>query len=454
MTRLLRSCRGQASAEYVAVVLAVALLLAAGVAAAATLSPPFGRQVAATFRQGMCIVFSGVCTRADARAAGLEPCPVHVRRDEQSVGVEAWLVRVGHGNALVVERRSDGSVGVSFVDEEELGGQLKAGVRATPLGLDAEASAEAGVAFARGKTWEFPDQDRAAAFVRRYAGREGLAGEARGVGRSVGLGEDSDGPPPPPALVTYYEAGPYGELAGILEAGGDTQKSPTGGGASAEGAAPSPPELDGSAHGVAVLGRSRRGARTTWYLKVKGEVAAELGAVVGSLHAGGRGEAVIEVAVEDGRPVSLKASGSAAAGADLELSGGVSDLRDVRRRLAVGGRAGADGVVEADVSLDLRDPANHAAVAGLLQPGSSAQWRGRLRALAARLDAAGVANVRLYSLERREHGAQATFFGFGGGYTESREVRRLSRGWSLAGGGTLREREDCAEAAREDRVSG
>lgn len=175
---------------------------------------------------------------------------------------------------------------------------------------------------------------------------------------------------------------------------------------------------------------------------------------MGSLQGDGRGEAVLEVAFEDGQPVELRAKGSAAGAGALELPSGVSELPEVARQLREASRLAGSGVVEAEVALDLRDPANRAAVAGLLGPGTSAaEWRGSLRALSARLDASGTADVRLYSLEREESGFDVEASVLGDlGYSKSQEVRRLTRGWSLAPGGDLRERSDCAEAARPDAV--
>lgn len=187
MIRLRRSCSGQASAEYVAVVLAVALLMAAAVTAAIALNPPFGRQVMATIRQGICIVWADVCTSADARAAGFAPCPIDVRRDEGRSTVRVAWFQLAHGNAVRVERRSDGTVSVSFTDQEEVGAELSPGVKVSPLGLDASVGADVGVTFTKGKTWDFRDDGAAKRFLERYAAREGLGGEAKAVGRRVGV---------------------------------------------------------------------------------------------------------------------------------------------------------------------------------------------------------------------------------------------------------------------------
>lgn len=468
MTRLRRSCTGQGTVEYIAVVLAVALLLAAVVTAAATLSPPLGRQLTAAVRQGICIVWSGVCTEKDARAAGLAPCPIHVRRDEDRVKASFFIARGAHGNAIAVERRSDGTVSVSFTDHDELGGQIKPGFDGSAVGLNVSAGIDGGIAFTKGKTWDFPDAGTARRFLRRYAAREGFAGEGRAIGREIGLSDD-DGPPLPPAHTTYYEAGPYADLHADVSVP-MPGKGASGKGRDAGDEHPEPADASGkqqekeqddesldlvgaSGRGLTVLGRGRRGSRTTWYVKVSADAAGQLGTIVGSMSGNGRGEAVLEVAFEGRQPVELRAKGSAAGAGALELSPGARDLPGVAEQLR--GRSGqaGSGAVEADVALDLRDPANRAAAAGLLRPdASAAQWHGSLRALAGRLDAAGRADIRLYDLEQEESGGDVELFGIGGGRTQTKEVRRFTRGWSLAPGGDLREREDCAEAARPDAV--
>ena len=67
-------------------------------------------------RHGICLVAGGVCTPGEARAAGFAPCLVHARADRERLGGRLLVVRLGRGDSLLVERRSDGSAAVSFAD--------------------------------------------------------------------------------------------------------------------------------------------------------------------------------------------------------------------------------------------------------------------------------------------------------------------------------------------------
>ncbi|MBA2515518.1 MAG: hypothetical protein H0V26_14520, partial [Solirubrobacterales bacterium] len=105
--------RGQASIDYVGILAVVALIL--GAAAAAVGAPWLAPRVASGIRHGICVVSGALCTAREAREAGLAPCPIKRRSDSEHVGVVA-LIRLQRGDALVVERRSDGRATVSFVD--------------------------------------------------------------------------------------------------------------------------------------------------------------------------------------------------------------------------------------------------------------------------------------------------------------------------------------------------
>ncbi len=108
------------------------------------------------------------------------------------------------------------------------------------------------------------------------------------------------------------------------------------------------------------------------------------------------------------------------------------------------------------MALDLRDPENRRAAAGLpalLRPGVSARdVQASLQALAARLDADGAVDLQTYRRsEVRESDLSAEVDagpGFGGTYERTAQVKQLLRAWSLRHGGVLREREDCRGAAR------
>ena len=109
-----RPVAGQASAEYVAL-LAVVGVVVAGAAAVGSV-PALAAQVAGAVRHGICLVAGGICSPGEARAAGLAPCLVHARAERERLGGRVLVVRLGRGDSLLVERRSDGSAAVSFAD--------------------------------------------------------------------------------------------------------------------------------------------------------------------------------------------------------------------------------------------------------------------------------------------------------------------------------------------------
>jgi len=153
--------------------------------AAAVGSPPaLAARLAGAVRHGICRVAGGVCTPAEARAAGLSPCLVRARLDRERLGARVLVVRVGRTDALLVERRSDGSAAVSFADGESAGASFAVGLQ-LPAGPRVGIRGGGGLQFTAGRTWEFPSFAAAARFVRRWAPRESTGGEARGVLRRL-----------------------------------------------------------------------------------------------------------------------------------------------------------------------------------------------------------------------------------------------------------------------------
>jgi hypothetical protein len=434
-----RSIAGQASAEYVAL-LAVVGAIVAGVAAVGS-PPPLALKVAAAVRHGICRVAGGVCTSGEARAAGLVPCLVQARTDRERLGGRVLVVRLGRGDALLVERRSDGSAAVSFTDGGSAGGTVGVGLQ-LPGGQRVGVRGGVGAQFASGRTWEFESFAAAAAFVRRWAPRESLGGEAgRLLRRACPFCHHRPSPRMPAADATFHEGGAYGEFVAALRGG--ARRGGLGG------------EEEGEA-GVILGRRVARGGRVTWYDRVDLETAGRLGVVLGAVEARATGAASLEVTSVHGRPVELRVRAAARWHGDIDLPGPAGSVRDVASALrgAPAATPGGRGRrLEAEVSLDLTDPANRRALAGVLDVARlgvrPSDWADRLRALAERLDADGAVDVRVLrvALDERDLGAEAALgLVVGGSYRRTQEVRDLLRAWSLRAGGGLREREDCVTA--------
>ena len=415
-----RPIAGQASAEYVAL-LAVVCAVVAGAAAVGSV-PALAAQVAGAVEHGICRVAGGICTADEARAAGLAPCLVEARAHRERLGVRVLVVKVGRGDSLLVQRRSDGSAAVSFADGGSVGASAGLGLQLARRGGSARGGA--GLQFTSGRTWEFASVAAATRFVRRWGKTETLGGEVRG------LWPGGDEPPAPDA--TYKEGGPYAEVAAAL--GG-------------------PLGVEAAAEGGAVLGRRiEPGGRVTWYDRFDGETAGRLGLVLGALERHDAGEAAIEVTTVRGRATELRVRAAARVHGELAPPGPATAIGDVVARLrGLEPEPGGHGRrLEAELTLDLTDPENRRALAGFLEIAAlrvrPADWDDRVRALADRLDAAAAVDLRVFRVGYERSDLGADIVAAGGGYDRSEEVRDLLRAWSLPPGGSLQEREDCNPA--------
>jgi len=155
---------GQATAEYVAILAIVVLLLAGGVAAA---SPAVGEKVVETVRTGLCIVGGDVCRPADAAAAGLAPCLTGERWRRQDTTLDIAVVRLGGHGEWQLAVQSDGRATVTRLEENEGGLTAGAGVTFSPLGVEAEIEGALTLGYRGGQAWRFASAREATAFLAR-----------------------------------------------------------------------------------------------------------------------------------------------------------------------------------------------------------------------------------------------------------------------------------------------
>lgn len=182
---------GQATAEYVAILAIVVLLLAAGAAVA---SPAVGEKVIAAVRTGICIVGGDVCRRADAAAAGLAPCLTGERWRRQDTTLDIAIVRLGGHGEWQLAVQSDGRATVTRLEENEGGLTAGAGVTFSPLGVEAEVEGALTLGYRGGQAWRFASTREAAAFLAR-AERDAAWREARPPAvrwRAVTAGADGE----------------------------------------------------------------------------------------------------------------------------------------------------------------------------------------------------------------------------------------------------------------------
>src|SRR3954467_3129841 len=128
----MRSCRGQASIEYLGVVALVALVLGA-LAVPALAGQDVAGAVLAQVRRALCVVSGGDCEE-DRR-----PCPVDTRGVRESQHGSVGFLRYGQDRLTMREARSDGTVAVTVLMDHRFGldGGVGGGAHAGALGFGA-----------------------------------------------------------------------------------------------------------------------------------------------------------------------------------------------------------------------------------------------------------------------------------------------------------------------------
>ena len=370
-----REDSGQATSEYVArrALVGVALTLAAGLTAGGV-----GGQVLAGLQRGLCRVTGTSCPRVAPPPADLDPCPlVRLERAEQ-LGTTLALLHLGTRGALSVVRGSDGRVTVTLAHGSDAGLEAGVGARLRIGGrsLGGSATAGAGVTWTSGRSWTFPDLAAAQGFVETYGRKATIRGQlVDGVRSRCSVLCDAIGWRPhaqlPAPDEVFAEAGPAGALTAAFGLAHATLDVP------------------------ALLGRQqRRDGGRTWYLRLDPSVTGALALPSTAPFAAAGAQALLAYEVDArGRPRSLRASlaGTVAAG-------GIGHSR-----------SGGGRVLELDATLDLREPADRAAAAALLEA------LGDPRALPARARALGARFARRGQLDRRTYAVRRTADGLGAG---------------------------------------
>jgi hypothetical protein len=158
----MRSERGQATVDYVALLAVGALLLSAAAAATAVGAPGAANRVLGQFRHALCVVSATACP-----ATARRPCTVASTRDVRHVAVSLALVRLDDDRTALRERLSDGTIRLTVAQRGGAGVEIGAGggarldVRGRSVGVDREARAGVQGVFGHGEVF-YADGEREA----------------------------------------------------------------------------------------------------------------------------------------------------------------------------------------------------------------------------------------------------------------------------------------------------
>ena len=398
--------RGQATADYVALIALLAMLLTAAAGATAVGAPGVANAVTGQLRRALCIVAGGDCPIAPRR-----PCTVTSARDGRRLTVSLGIVRLDEDHAVLRERLSDGTIRLTLSERD--GGGVEGGIGAKgkidlgrhAIGVDAEARAGVEGVLGHGSVF-YARSEREAdellrAIDRRRADEVFYEGGVRGLGRVVGAG------------------------AHLLSG-----------------------ELDGIADAMLGARRDRRSGTTTISLGAGGAGAGLLSFAIGGDAGTLDGQVVLGLTLDRDRhptELSLSARGAVAAGATLPA--GIADAllqaADPRTSATTGGRRW-----ELGAHADLRDPDVAAAWRAFRSAPASAA---AVRALGEQLRSHATVDVRSYSVTGSSTGAAGTLalgIRLGGEYEHATTRARLLAAATRPPFGLWESRLDCLGAAR------
>ena len=418
-----RCQRGQATAEYAALLLLVVLVLA--VATTVVADPGIGRGVLDGIRRALCEVSGLGCPADGAR----QPCVVASRGDRDSASVAVAVVRIGANAAVLRELRSDGTVAITLLGGGAGGAEVGLGAGLDlggPLSFGGELRAAAIAGLGGGRTWIVPDAAAADRLVRDLGQRRRpiVDGPLGLVRKAFGKGPDVREPD-----VVFTE-GSTGKVASAFgsRAGGDGS-------------------IDLDLGDAAGMRTDRRTGLRTAYVRLDRAGSAALGAVLLGGAGSGSGSLALGVILDrNGEPVELSLTGS-------RTVAGTAGLDGPLRRLVASGQLDGGGRIEIDARLDLRDAGNREAalrvLRGLRRPDRLTELATAAGGLGDRLLSFSDLQARAYRVKERRSSAGGRLKaggGVGGGLSRQREDSRLAGAWERPPGGAWRERLDCAMA--------
>jgi hypothetical protein len=406
-----RANEGQASLEWLAVVVLVAALLSLGAALAQ--AGYVGRQVTREMARALCRVGQGDCERDH------EPCVTRSERGRTSLTVNAFFVRLGGGQEALIEQRSDGRVAVTAARSGTFGleGGFGAGATLKVKGLDVALGGEV----------------QASVLARRDGGRTWIVPTWRDAEDLLGRLRPLHGGAPRPPDVEY---------------GGRDLAATLGVAAGVRG----PVTLD-AAHGGLTFDRGsgvridRRTGRRTVFVDAAATADVTLaGGVLGVSASRSAGGELYAVELDaGGRPVDLQVVAAGTFGVSRDLPDVVQPVVGLLQSGRSEGRR-----FEVTAHLDLTNPENLAAARALLAAIARRGWRADVpaasRALRRRIDEEGTVEARV--LETRSESDDAELHGgagakVGGAVHVERASTRLVAATSRGLDGQWLPRADC-----------
>lgn len=412
----MRSDSGQASLEYI--VLLVISTLVVGGGAMAVKGEGLAASVLAQFARGICVVGGGDCERDRA------PCVIGSQTTSRNLVVVVTVIRLAGGHTIIRQRSSDGTEMVTLIGSGGAGLELTAGGSVSIGGAEfgAAASGSFGGRIARGRAWVVPSAAAAERLIAQLTPATMI-----GRGRLPLASPRSRRAAPPPADISFGESGLSSIIGGRLAAAG----------------------ISFEAEDLVGERLDHRTGQRTLTIARRNELLADLSPLPASGVEGGlrRSELYTLTLDRAGNPIDLGVFDARRFHAGAKLPGAVSTLV-----AGVGSLPLRKGMlVEVEQHLDLSNAASRQVAASFI-----AALRGRgvgfgpaadvSEALKARINSDGVTLVRSYGIEGKRSGFGGKLgagVGLAGNYQRSVEnatlldarVRGIDQNW--------RARSDC-----------
>ncbi len=370
---------GQSAAEYMGVLLLVAVIVGAIAVSGA------GDRIAGHVEQLICRIAGGDCSE---QAALDKDCLLASNTGKSGVAVTVAVVKIGTENTLIKQVYADGRTVFTLLKNGSVAGELIAGAKAKAgkVGFDATASVSAGGKLEGAMTYTFTDPAKAEEFeemVRKHGsfeqiGRDAVEGfDPLGVkdwvlDNTVGEDVDAGDLPEPDSQYVNAEVLATGDAKAI----GNVIVADAGAKA-----------LLSLAGGARIYTSGPDKGRVDLNIKIDAELAANLGLVTFGPNVTGKGQFIATVTLDKDngyRPSHLRVIGTAGYNGDLGDSdvllnptgGQLTEIQDALKRgnlksAAFGSTDGSGQQVEFTGDLDLTNDADRAAALRAMTGGAS-----------------------------------------------------------------------------------